>query len=77
MGMKINQNTLCIIAITFLQLGCNYDPGRISYVDADASTGGDGTTWKSAFKNLQDALDFAPRLFTSEMKGSNLLDSDE
>jgi len=32
---------------------------QVIYVDADASTGGDGTTWGTAYKHLQDALDNA------------------
>lgn len=32
---------------------------KIIYVDKDASSGGDGTTWASAFNDLQDALDLA------------------
>ena len=30
--------------------------GRTIYVDCDASSGGDGTSWATAFKYLQDAL---------------------
>jgi len=33
-----------------------YELARIWYVDADANTGGDGKSWSTAFKYLQDAL---------------------
>jgi hypothetical protein len=33
--------------------------GQTIFVDADASTGGDGTTWGTAYKYLQDALSVA------------------
>ena len=29
---------------------------KVIYVDDDASEGGDGSSWVSAYKNLQDAL---------------------
>jgi len=35
---------------------CTYD---VIYVDADAGTGGDGSSWADAYKYLQDALDVA------------------
>jgi hypothetical protein len=59
MGERVNRNTLIVLAITLLLLGCATDAGKVIYVDADASTGGDGTTWQTAYKYLQDALDGA------------------
>ena len=34
-----------------------YAQAAVIYVDADAATGGDGTSWDSAFTYLQDAID--------------------
>jgi len=57
MGEKTNLKTLFVMAVTLLLLGCATAAGGVIYVDADASTGGDGTTWGTAYKYLQDALD--------------------
>ena len=35
------------------------EPGVILHVDDDARAGGDGLAWKTAFADLQDALDIA------------------
>jgi predicted outer membrane repeat protein len=38
------------------------------YVDDDAPIGGDGTTWNSAFRELQDALDIANQTLTGTVE---------
>jgi len=47
------------MAVFLLGFGCTSAAGEVIYVDADASTGGDGTTWPMAYKYLQDALAYA------------------
>jgi hypothetical protein len=59
MGERLNLNTLFVKAITLLLLGCATAAGEVFFVDANASTGGDGTTWETAYKYLQDVLDNA------------------
>jgi len=49
-------NTLFVMAVTLPLSGCAA-AGRVIHVDADASTGGNGATWGTAYRNLQDALD--------------------
>ena len=54
--------------------------GTILYVDDDAPTGGDGTTWKTAYQFLQDALTGASGGGVSEIRvaqGAYLPDRDE
>jgi hypothetical protein len=43
---------ICIIALGL----CTAAPGKIIYVDDDAPPGGDGTSWASAYRFVQDAL---------------------
>jgi hypothetical protein len=57
MHKNIILNTIFLMTITLL-LGCN-SSGKTIYVNANASPGGNGTTWQKAYKNLQDALDNA------------------
>jgi hypothetical protein len=43
--------------VSLLTLGlCHGLLSKTIYVDDDASTGGEGTSWASAYKYLQDAL---------------------
>ncbi|MGD8969736.1 MAG: hypothetical protein PVI07_19700, partial [Anaerolineae bacterium] len=46
-----------------LALSLNCEPALadnpVIYVDADATTGGDGQSWSTAYRYLQDALDEA------------------
>ena len=47
------------VAVAWLAIGLAAGPAAgqsISYVDDDASTNGDGVTWETAYKYLQDAL---------------------
>lgn len=57
--IKTNIKTLFSIAVTLLMLGFSPAVATVIYVDADASAGGDGATWETAYKYLQDALDDA------------------
>ena len=45
-----------VIAVFLAGMAPAIAVGRTIYVDADASTGGDGQTWGTAYKYLQDAL---------------------
>jgi parallel beta-helix repeat protein len=56
METRISVKTLPAIAAILLGFGCTIAAGGVIYVDADASTGGDGTSWGTAYKYLQDAL---------------------
>ena len=43
--------------VSFLTLGiCHGLFAKVVYVDDNASSGGDGTSWATAYKYLQDAL---------------------
>ena len=44
------------MAVILLGFGCATAVGEVIYVDADASSGGNGTSWGTAYKYLQDAL---------------------
>ncbi len=48
-----------VIFVLLVGIQCTTASGEIIYVDADASVGGDGSSWAAAFKFLQDALDDA------------------
>jgi len=56
MSEETNLKTLLVMVVILLWFGCTIAAGEVIYVDADASTGGDGTTWGTAYKYLQDAL---------------------
>ena len=45
-----------VISIFLLVIGCTTAAAGTIYVDADASPGGNGQTWGTAYKYLQDAL---------------------
>ena len=51
MAWKINVTTILIISIF-----SGYVSAGTIYVDANAAPGGDGTTWGTAYKYLQDAF---------------------
>ena len=59
MAVKANLKTYLVMAVFLLGFGCTIAAAEVIYVDADASTGGDGTTWPTAYKYLQDALAYA------------------
>ena len=54
-------NRFSVAAVTLL-LAVSAQAQTVYYVDDDAPLGGDGTSWSTAFKFLQDAL--GERLFT-------------
>jgi len=53
-------------ALAQVQSGASGAPDRIIHVDASASDGGDGQTWASAYRYLQDALEEARTLAPAE-----------
>lgn len=57
--MRINNlfRNLWIISVCLFTVSVSY--GGTIFVDADAPSGGDGTSWVNAFDNLQSALDVA------------------
>ena len=56
MAMKTNLTRSLVMAVILLGFSCTIATGEVIYVDADASVGGNGTTWGTAYKYLQDAL---------------------
>ena len=55
--MKSKTNLITLVAMAVLLFGIGSPAmGRIIYVDAQASFGGDGSSWTNAYKYLQDAL---------------------
>ncbi len=54
-----NLKTWLVISTLFVGLGWATALGDVIYVDDDASPGGDGLTWPTAYNYLQDALDDA------------------
>ncbi len=57
MGNNTNLKVSMVIAVLLVGVHCAIAVGGTIYVKATAS--GDGTSWASAFGNLQDALDAA------------------
>ncbi|MEN6424782.1 MAG: right-handed parallel beta-helix repeat-containing protein, partial [Phycisphaerales bacterium] len=53
--MKANTVTFSLAAILCLLMVCSAW-GKVIYVDDDAPTGGNGTSWTAAYRFLQDAL---------------------
>lgn len=50
---------LLVIAIAVVSISSASHGGTVLHVDDDASAGGDGRSWITAFRFLQDALDEA------------------
>jgi hypothetical protein len=52
------KNTFLFIVLTFLTVLGNYHQawGAVIFVDDNAAPGGDGQSWQTAYKSLQDAL---------------------
>ena len=48
-----------VVAVTMTLVGSVATAGTVLYVDDDADPGGDGLSWDTAYKYLQDALDSA------------------
>ena len=59
MVKKRNLKTSLVMSLFLLAI-VSTAGAEIIYVDADASTGGDGQTWGTAYKYLQDALNKPP-----------------
>ena len=57
--MRMNLKNWMVMLIFLLVVASITSAGQIIYVDADATVGGDGSSWAAAFKILQDALDDA------------------
>ena len=55
-------------AIAVLVMGAPLAGGSVVFVDDDASPGGDGTSWDSAYRFLQDALTRAASEDVSEIR---------
>lgn len=56
MGDKEHLKTLVAVSIVLAAVCCTGAYGQILYVDAGADPGGDGSSWGTAFKSLQDGL---------------------
>ncbi len=56
MGKKRNLKMWVVMAVFLVGMSPVTAAGGTIYVDADASSGGDGTNWATAYKYLQDAL---------------------
>ena len=53
--MKARTMVFSLAAVVYLLAACSAW-GKVIYVDDDAPTGGDGTSWTTAYRFLQDAL---------------------
>ena len=60
MAKKRNLKMWVVMAVFLVGMAPAIAAGGTIYVDADASTEGDGTTWGTAYKYLQDALHKPP-----------------
>lgn len=56
MSVKTNLKTWLMVSIFLITVASTVSAAEIIYVDIDAPPSGDGTSWATAFKNLQDAL---------------------
>ena len=56
MGNKTNVKTWLVTLVFLVATACGIAAGEVIYVDDDASFGGNGQTWGTAYKYLQDAL---------------------
>jgi len=56
MAKKTNLKSWAVISVLLAGILCATASGGVIYVDANASVGGNGTTWATAYKYLQDAL---------------------
>jgi len=60
MCRSANLNTSPVISLFLVVVVCGVTAGEVIYVDADASVGGNGQAWPTAYKYLQDALNKPP-----------------
>ncbi len=58
-GWRIDMRDMTIAALTVLTIGHLASAGGVLFVDDDAAGGGDGLTWDTAYRFLQDAITFA------------------
>ena len=56
MAKKTNLKRSLVIAVFLVATACRVAAGDVIYVDDDASIGGNGQSWGTAYKYLQDAL---------------------
>ncbi|MBA7484808.1 hypothetical protein ES707_20339 [subsurface metagenome] len=56
MANKTSLKIRWAISVFLLWFGCTIAAGEVIYVDIDRPTGGNGTSWGTAYKYLQDAL---------------------
>jgi len=56
MGGTTNLKKSLVISVFLVGIHCTIAAGEVVYVDDDALLGGDGQTWGTAYKYLQDAL---------------------
>ena len=61
---------MAAVAAILLVMGWTTAMGAVIHVDADASAGGDGADWGSAYKYLQDAL-LGQRIYAIAMASRN------
>ena len=57
-SFKIRRTVVAFVSLTCFVAGAHAQ--TTWYIDDDATLGGDGTTWETAYKHLQDALIGAP-----------------
>ena len=63
--MKKKYHILFCVGLLFLFLPITTVQAVI-YVDADASAGGDGASWATAYRYLSDALGFSNEIWVAE-----------
>jgi hypothetical protein len=56
MADRTSPKILLIAPVLLLCIHCASATGDVIYVDDDANLGGDGQTWETAYRHLQDAL---------------------
>ena len=57
MAKKTNLKFWVLISVFFVSIVCKTAAGVVIYVDGSVSASGDGSTWGTAYKYLQDGLD--------------------
>jgi hypothetical protein len=56
MVKRANPTTLLVVSVLLVGIHCATAACRPIYVDANAPPGGDGSSWATAYRYLQDAL---------------------